>query len=183
MVDDFARIRSAVRDAARATWTSLRDERPAETFYYFGLWTTPLAHRPVPTACSLEGLQRAVEQARAEGLTTDEDALRWSVNDSPYDLYGDELFAGLEPLFDAFGGPYDRPRAVNESLLEAMTRALADLDAEGFFGAGAAREAVVVNVTLPGRDGAADALASARRLNPPGALGRYARDLGPAAGA
>src|SRR6478735_1447563 len=183
MVDDIARIRSALRDAAREAWSALREERPAEAFYYFGLWTTSLAHRPVPTACSYEGLQQAVEAARAEGLAVEEETLRWSVNDSPYDLYGDELFARLEPLFDTLGSPYDRPRAVNEELLEAMIGALADLDAEGFFGVGAAREAVVVNVTLPERDSVTGVLESARRLNPPGALARYARELGSAADA
>ncbi|WP_285117466.1 DUF4303 domain-containing protein [Leifsonia sp. fls2-241-R2A-40a] len=170
MVDDFARIRSAIRDAARTAWTRLRDERPSESFYYFGLWTTPLAHRPVPTACSEEGLRRAV----ADG---DGDALRWSVMDSPYDLFGDESFARLEPLFEEFGEPYDRPPVMNAALVDAMAGALAELDEEGFFGVGAARDAVVVNVTLPGADDIGAAIESARRLNPPGALLRYERDL------
>lgn len=176
MVDDFALVRSAIRDAARAAWTDLRNEHPSYAFYYFGLWTTPLAHRPAPTACSTEGLERAVAASRAAGIDADADSLRWSVNDSPYDLAGDEHFARLDAVFETFGDTYDRPRAVNEQLLRAMIDALAELDTEGFFGTGDARDAVVVNVTLPGRDEPADALESARSLNPPSALTRYEAD-------
>ena len=176
-MDDFARIRSAIADAARETWTRLRDEHPADHFYYFGLWTTPVAHRPAPTACSAQGLRIAVETARADGLPASVDQLRWMVNASPYDLFGDPAFARLEPLFEARGDPYDRPRPLNEALLGAMEGALFDLDAEGFFGSGTAREAVVVNVTMPAHERPEDALASARRLNPARALTRYAADL------
>jgi hypothetical protein len=174
---DFARIRAEIRDAARAAWSALRAERPAERFYYYGLWTSPLAHRPAPTACSAEGLRRAADAYRADGLTVDEDELRWAVNESPYDLYGDDHFARLEPLFDALGGPYDRPRAVNEELLEAMIGALGDLDAEGFFGTGAEREALVINVTMPGHEHPREAVETARRLNPGAALARYEAGL------
>ncbi|MGO4536953.1 DUF4303 domain-containing protein [Leifsonia sp. 2MCAF36] len=176
-MDDFARIRSAIADAAREAWTRLRDERPTDDFYYFGLWTTPVAHRPAPTACSLQGLQRAVKAFRADGVAVEPDELRWAVNASPYDLFGDESFARLEPLFEAQGDPYDRPRPANEALLGAMEGAIADLDAAGFFGVGAERQALVVNVTMPAHERPEDALESARRLNPAGALERYAADL------
>ena len=182
-MDDVAHIRSALRAAARSAWTALRAERPSETFYYFGLWTTPLAHRPAPTACSLEGLELAVERCRAEGVEVDAGELRWAVNDSPYDLFGDRLFAEVEPLFDALGGPYERSSELNAELLDAMVGALADLDAEGFFGVGASRDAVVLNVTTPGHDTEAELLASARRINPPGALVRYEADLAAPGGA
>ncbi|SEA43249.1 DUF4303 domain-containing protein [Leifsonia sp. 21MFCrub1.1] len=181
-MDDVAQIRSALRCAARSAWTALRAERPDETFYYFGLWTTPLAHRPAPTACSFEGLERAVEHCRAEGVEVAADELRWAVNDSPYDLYGDSLFVEVELLFDAFDGPYDRTPELTAALLDAMIGALADLDAEGFFGGGAARDAVVLNVTTPGHDTDVDLLASARRINPPTALVRYESDVAPDGG-
>ena len=176
-MDDFARIRSAIADAAREAWSRLRDERPDDDFYYFGLWTTPVAHRPAPTACSEQGLRRAAETSRAEGVHVALDELRWAVNASPYDLFGDAHFAHLEPLFEAQGDPYDRPRPVNEALLGAMEGALADLDAEGFFGTGAERREVVVNVTMPAHERPCEALESAGRLNPAGALKRYQADL------
>lgn len=171
----YSRLRAAIRDAARAAWTRLRQEHP-ESYYYFGLWTTPLAHRPAPTALSVEGLARTVDDYRARGMSVTEDELRWAENDSPFDLFGDEEFAGVEAQFDAFGNPYERPREVNAALFDAISGALVDLDAEGFFGTGEARDRVVVNVTLPGHDRPADLLESARGLNPPGALLRYEAD-------
>jgi hypothetical protein len=171
----YGRVRAAIREAARAAWTDLRREHP-ESFYYFGLWTTPLAHRPAPTAISLEGQARVVADYRAQGMPVTAEELRWAENDSPFDLFGDDGFAEVERLFDAFGNPYDRPRAVNEALFETITGALADLDAEGFFGTGTERDAVVVNVTMPGHDEADDLLASARALNPASALARYEAD-------
>jgi len=176
-MDDFARIRSAVADAAREAWTQLRAEHPADDYYYFGLWTTQVAHRPAPTACSEQGLRLAAESSRADGRAVTFSELRWAVNASPYDLFGDRAFARLEPLFEACGDPYDRPRAVNEALLDAMEGALADLDAQGFFGSGSQRQRIVVNVTMPAHERPADALESARRLNPAGALRQYEADL------
>jgi len=171
----YDRVRAAIREAARAAWTDLRREHP-ESFYYFGLWTTPLAHRPVPTAISAEGQARVVDDYRMRGMVVSRDELRWAENDSPFDLFGDEGFAEVERLFDTFGNPYDRPRAVNEALFEAITGALADLDAEGFFGTGTERDTVVVNVTMPGHDEADELLASARALNPASALSLYEAD-------
>ncbi len=171
----YSRLRVAIGDAARTAWTRLRREHP-ESFYYFGLWTTPLAHRPAPTALSVEGLARTVEDYRGRGMSVTADELRWAENDSPFDLFGDEEFAEVEARFDAFGNPYERPREVNAALFDAIAGALADLDAEGFFGTGPARDRVVVNVTLPGHDHPAELLESARALNPAGALARYEAD-------
>lgn len=176
-MDGFAHIRSALAEAAHAAWTHLRVDRPGERFYYYGLWTSPLAHRPAPTACSEEGLRSAVTASAADGIAADGDDLRWVVNASPYDLAGDARFARIEPLFEELGDPYERSREVNVALLAAMEGALADLDADGFFGRGAARDAVVLNVTMPAHEHPLEALESARRLNPPAALVRYAADL------
>jgi hypothetical protein len=180
-MDDVAHIRSALAEAARAAWTDLRADRPGDRFYYYGLWTSPVAHRPAPTACSEEGLRSAVAAWASDGTVADGDGLRWVVNASPYDLAGDAAFARLEPLFEELGHPYERSREVNAALLAAMEGALADLDADGFFGRGAARDAVVLNVTMPAHEHPLEALDSARRLNPPAALVRYAADLAGAA--
>ncbi|WP_236609497.1 DUF4303 domain-containing protein [Leifsonia xyli] len=102
-------IRMAVREAARDAWNALRTAHPDDTFYYFGLWTTPLAHRPAPTAASIEGLDRAVAELRADGVERRPEELRWSVNDSPYDLYGDEHFRPVAALFEEFGYPVRPP--------------------------------------------------------------------------
>ena len=175
-MESFELLRMAVREAARDAWTDLRSAHPGDTFYYYGLWTTQHAHSPVPTASSFEGLKRSLAEHRENGLELNPADLRWSENDSPYDLYGDEHFLGVERLFEEFGNPFDRERDVRNALLETVIGALADLDDDRFFGSGAERESVVINVTFPGRNTPASVLGVARRLNPPAALERYERD-------
>ncbi|MBN9629181.1 MAG: DUF4303 domain-containing protein [Actinobacteria bacterium] len=169
-------VRVAVREAARSAWDDLRSVHPSESFYYFGLATTAQSHRPAPTAASYDGLARTVAGYRHQGVELLPDELRWSELESPFAFFGDTHFHEVERLFDGLGDPFERSAAVNGRLREAMVAALADLDADGVFGVGAQREAVVVNVTVPGDGDAALELASARRLNPPAALDRYEND-------
>lgn len=174
-------IREAVREACRKAWTELRQACPGETFYYYGLWTTAVLHHPAPTACSVEGLQRIVAEAATQPRSwAAEKELRWSESDSPYDLFGyDEFFGQVERLFTDLGDPYERSDELCTALTNALSGALADLDQEGFFGAGALRESVVINLTFPGEEDEADAVARARQLNPPSALQQYECDLLP----
>lgn len=100
---NLAELRDAVTEAARQAWTELRTTRPLESFYYFGLWTTGVVHRPAPTASSIEGLRHVTDGYQAKGSTRSEVDLRWSEADSPYDLFGDEYFGRVEEIFDATG--------------------------------------------------------------------------------
>lgn len=150
---------------------------PEDSFYYYGLWTTGAIHRPAPTACSIEGLATVTSQYCANGSSPSDVGLKWAESDSPYDLFGDEYFVEVEALFDELGNPYDRPLEVTKALLECIIQALGDLDREGFFGIGAARDKVVINVTMPGEEEEASVLARARKLNPASALREYEKDL------
>lgn len=179
--DAIRSIRAAVREACRNAWTQLRNACPDETFYYYGLWTTAALHHPAPTACSIEGLQRIVVQGAAQPRSSAaERELRWSEADSPYDLVGyDEFFGHIERLFAELGDPYERSEEMRTALTNALTGALADLDQDGFFGAGTARDSVVINLTFPGEEDEADTVARARQLNPESALQQYELDLLP----
>ncbi|NUP11823.1 MAG: DUF4303 domain-containing protein [Polyangiaceae bacterium] len=173
----LAEVRRVVRDAAKNAWRELRAARPNDTFYYYVLWTTGVVHRPAPSACSEEGLAQVVAAYRQSGSGMAAKELRWSENDSPFDLAGDHCFARVTTLFESLGDPYERTDAVRRQLLEAVVQALRDLDEEGFFGAGRERDAVVINVTMPGEEDEAETVARARTLNPRGALTAYARAL------
>lgn len=174
--DIYDIVRVAVREAAHSAWNDLRSAHPDEAFYYFGLATTAQSHRPAPTAASYDGLARTVAGYRRQGVELLPDELRWSELESPFAFFGDAHFEEVGRLFDGFGHPFERSAAVNGRLREAMVAALAELDADGVFGVGAERDAVVVNVTVPGDGDAGLELASARRLNPPTALDRYEGD-------
>ncbi|WP_262967456.1 DUF4303 domain-containing protein [Leifsonia xyli] len=84
----------------------------------------------------------------------------------------------MAALFEEFGSPFDRPPATGEALLGCLRGALSDLDAEGCFGSGKQRNAVVVNLSFPGADTPGELIAQARSLNPASALARYEHDLG-----
>ena len=173
---------NAIREAARQAFEAVRSANPHEHFYYFALVTTGDALRPGPCACSLEGLERALERYRAKGSAFGAEVLRWSEADSPYHLHGDEHFRHVEALLLRDGDH----RALSEVAyeeevarrLQAMEDALRDLDREGFFGTGSERFAVVINVIAPGEEDEDAILDRAARLNPAESLVQLRHDLG-----
>ncbi len=60
---------------------------------------------------------------------------------------------------------------VTRRRLELLEEGLRKLDQSGYFGEGAARDAVLINVVSPG-DSIDDPLGSAKRLNPPASLSK-----------
>ena len=169
--------------AARAAFTEVREAHPDETFYCYALLTNELAQSVAPTCMSEEGLARvAREYAERSGTPPEQEAeeLRWFEADSPYNLLGLEHFDDVMDVLNARGDPWELDGAALDAevdaRLEAFFRALARLDEEGFFGRGADRDRVVVNV-LEGDQSDRSILANARRLNPPAAVRRLADDL------
>lgn len=180
MADDS--LRDAIREAARHAFQAVRSANPHEHFYYFALVTTGDALRPGPSACSLEGLERVLARYRAKGSACGADALRWSEADSPHHLYGDGHFRDVEALFLRGGDHRALPEPAYEEEVArrflAMEDALGDLDREGFFGAGAERFAIVINVVAPGEEDEDTIVARAARLNPAESLVQLRHDLG-----
>ncbi|TDC55318.1 DUF4303 domain-containing protein [Actinomadura sp. KC345] len=169
--------------AARAAFEQVRQRHPDETFYCYALLTNELAQYVAPTCMSEEGLTRvAREYAERSGAPLEQEAgeLRWSAADSPHHLLGDEHFDRVTDALYGRDDPWeldgDAVNAEVDARFEAFFRALVLLDEEGFFGHGAERERVVVNV-LEGDQSDRSILANAQRLNPPAALERLAADL------
>lgn len=174
-------LRTAIRAAASAAFSAVRAAHPSDTFYYFALVTTEDGLRPGPSASSLEGLAHALEKYERAGRPVEPADLRWSEADSPYNLYGDEHFSEVERLFLEGGDHRDLPVAEYHAELAkrfgAMEGALLDLDRAGFFGKGAERQAVAVNLVAPGDWSEKETLAQAARLNPPESLRQLREDL------
>ncbi|OLT14124.1 hypothetical protein BJF79_02820 [Actinomadura sp. CNU-125] len=165
-------------DAARAAFAQARDAHPGETFYCYGLFTGPLLEYILPTCASEEGLRAVARVYTAEfgGMVDAQaDGLRWSPADSPHHLLGEHHFGAVEELLDSRAAEDDVEDEA-EARLEACFRALARLDREGFFGRGDDRDRVIVTV-LQGDQSDRSRLANARRLNPPAAVARLAREL------
>jgi uncharacterized protein DUF4303 len=160
-----AATRSAIRDLQR--------ERP-EHFYYCALVTTGEALSPAISAWSYEALEIAA-QATAHSQRARRE-LKWSYADSPYFPVGEKHFAGVRALFSlrlkmvpsASQKAWD---AEWHFRVDAMEAAWASLDAEGFFGTGAERNTIVINVEVAPPDGSNTV--RARRLNPPEALAAW----------
>ena len=182
MPSDPTRLTDLIREAARGAFSAVMAAFPEESFYYFALITTGDGLRPGPSASSLEGLRRTLEDCRAHGEEVDPSELRWSEADSPHNLFGDEFFQDVERAFLEVG---DHRTWGQEEFLEevavrytAMEGALSELDREGFFGEGEARNRVVINVVAPGEEDEGVVLERASRLNPEEALAQLRADLG-----
>lgn len=174
-------LQDEIREASRRAFSALRQACPCDDFYYYALVTTEDALRPGPSASSTQGLESVLKNYRDRGIACEPADLRWSEADSPYDLFGDEHFAEVERLFLASGEhrnlPQDEYEAEIARRFAAMEGALRELDAEGFFGTGAARERVLINVVAPGDECEAAIIERAARLNPPACLVQLRQDF------
>ncbi|CAM5308378.1 hypothetical protein STENM327S_06085 [Streptomyces tendae] len=165
-------LADAVHRAARAALLDLFRQHPDHRFYYCALVTSGEAYGPALSAWSEQAL--AAESARQGCPPLD---LKWSYADSPFCCYGEEHLEPVRPLFEARGDLFDLPDdeadAEFELRLRAMETAMARLDAEGLFGTGAGRHAVVVTVEVPSEEGDEE---RTLRLNPPEALADWAAE-------
>jgi hypothetical protein len=160
----------AIAAATSAAVTQLFSEHPKDHFYYCALVTTGEALAPNLTAWSSEALDAAVGQSGG-GPDVRAD-LKWAYGDSPFFCFGEEHFTEVRRLFTELGRPdpfnaTEWHRAV-EFRMSAMEEAMAQLEASGLFGRGAARAGIVVNVECMPPDHTN--VERARRLNPPEAL-------------
>lgn len=169
--------------ATRAAFTQVRESHPDESFYCYALYTDAFAAYILPTCGSEEGVRQVARRhagAYGRGEAEQAEDLRWSPPDWPLHMLGEEHFAGVLELLESRGDPWQRDDdgldAEVDARFEACFRALALLDAEGFFGGGAERDRVIVTV-LQGDQSDRSRLENARRLNPPAALAGLERDL------
>lgn len=141
-------------------FAALREAHPRDRFYFYGLFTTEDGAYVVATAASEEGLAHVVSACRkldprrsVEELTRN---LRFSAPDSPYH---DMPAPGLSS--------FPPGAKLHDTCFEVLRR----LERDGFFGQGAARADVIVNVVY-GDMSDERWLEHARSLNPAEAVDR-----------
>jgi hypothetical protein len=169
MLSDLKELTKAIEEATRHAFTELLERHP-EHFYYFSLITTGEGHSPVVAAWSREALEKAV--ANSADIEDAVWGLKWSYADSPYYCFGEKHFQKVNDLFAA------RPKMselvgqerVKEFTwrMQAMEKAMANLNSAGLFGTGQIRNAIVINVEVMPPD--STNTDRARRLNPIDAL-------------
>jgi hypothetical protein len=177
---DFTALRADIARAAERAFTELKARHRGEHFYAFALYTDDGAQTVVPAANSEEGFARKLALSGAD--ETEYPHYRWSTGEWLYDAVGDEHFRGISDRLNAPGAAPSEEEdpsgeafgAFKQGLLDAMTGALSDLEARGFFGKGAVREQVTLFASISDSDDAEEAEnASARRLNPAPVLAAF----------
>lgn len=184
---DFDLLRQEIKDAARAAFGVVRRNHSDEQFYAFALYSDESAMTVCPAANTEEGLARRAEEygySKPQQLAS----LRWATGEWAYEFEGAEFFDRACALIngeDRYEGEADEDPleeseafvAFRTQVFEVIVLALEDLDAEGFFGAGDAREAITLFCTLSDFDEAGQIEAdSARRLNPASVYERFAAE-------
>jgi hypothetical protein len=181
---DFALVRREIRDAARRAFDAVRTAHSDEMFYAFALYSDGSAMTVCPAANTEEGYQRCVERYRADksymefiashGIPFDDDCLsnfRWGVGEWAY-CEGSDQFGAVYEMIN-LDGRYDEEDpngfvSFNARVWTSMMLGLKDLDAEGYFGTGKARQGVTL--LCSGSNSGSDVWfeeESARQLNPP----------------
>jgi hypothetical protein len=175
---DGEKFRVMVRDATRRTFTALRQKHPKETFYAFALYSDEDGMTMLPAANSEERLQAKVKERGADKKGPEYvRELRWATPEWAYegaeaddfDLICDKLAAivvGDKPIK---GGRAKFKKQVFETAVEV----LADLDAEGLFGQGAARQRITLFFTNSESGSLSLERKTARRLNPASVYKRF----------
>ena len=177
MALDFEWLRSDVKSAAAAAIGELRNAHPDEHFYAFALYTDDGVAGISPAANTEEHLAKRTAEYKYT-KPAEINYLRWSTGEWAYEGFGWNHF---KPSYDAMMAVRHPPEGDDDPfpvyrrrVLQLMTDVLADLDADGLFGRGAARERVTLLCCV---SDAEDPLAlpdrSARALNPPPVVARY----------
>ena len=166
-------LTDAVKADARAAWDALKKSHPGERVYAFCIYTTACADFLAPTACGEGGLREAATYyVKKKIYPVFEDAvegLRWSIADSPHHDRLLRFEKNAKKVLSRRPRPHMLEGAAEtreiRARFAAAAAALKELDREGTFGRGAAREKIIL--LLASGDGEEDSfLAWARRLNP-----------------
>ncbi|MBQ7776584.1 MAG: DUF4303 domain-containing protein [Lachnospiraceae bacterium] len=157
-----------IQDAAEKALGKLFQEHK-ERFYYCSLITSGEGLCPVISAWSKEALERVA--AEEDDVEEAKYYLKWSYAESPYFAYGEEYFADVNKVF------LERMRKLTtekerdsegQLRIDAMERAMYNLDKKGMFGQGEQRLGIVINAEFMPPD--YTNTERALRLNPKEAL-------------
>lgn len=182
-----------IESASRKAISSLLNKYN-ERFYCCSLITTAEGFCPIISAWSIEALEREVLNAGGDPEHTRK-MLEWSHADSPYYAYGEEYFEQVKEIFEErtimienkikqLKGLSKRAIEIiemNEQMIEfdfrinAMEKALSNLDKEGVFGRGTDRLKMVINAEILPPD--YTTTQRALRLNPVEALKTWLEDV------
>ena len=150
---EFELLRRQIAEAARHAFNLVRTAHSEESFYSFALYTVDEALGICPSSNSEQAYARKRAKYQGRGSFNEADLLgnfRWSPYDWEFETVGADFFRFTDQLLSDQGqARYDQeaPDGFIEfkaGVFASMVLALADLDAESFFGVGDARRRVTV---------------------------------------
>jgi uncharacterized protein DUF4303 len=182
-VIDYDSFYKRLVSGLRAAWQEVRAQRPGESFYMFGVETDSDTTVLTPF-CNTE------EQFAAEHGVPEYPIEKWAVDqDSTLYAAGSQHTAALQKEVNQFVMADGKFVFVKQSdpgyaerkarLMEIFEKALAELDAEGFFGRGDERCKIVLSVDIvdADKDEWKEMIAIMKRLNPPESIEPFLRLL------
>jgi len=196
---DAPRLRATLRTELNAAWQRLREAHAQDELYGFGVYTTGGLSYLTLTAFSERGLDQAVQRMQADEHGRDCDpallrqTLRWSPCDSPLHTLGGAPLPESDAIVQAFdfegfdddddGDEDDEDEDEDDGyapevgrIFALVVQALQEMDRQGQFGSGAARERLVLCV-WKGDQSLRERHEFARALNPPAVARRFGREM------
>jgi hypothetical protein len=174
--EELAILRLELLEATRLSFEACRRENADQTIYAYALVMCSSDGAALQPWCHSEEAF-AKKEARWPSRPAEEGLRRycpdewWSIVSRPVRTRRGWDFGTIQDALSAASEQYEEeePGIVWEMLIDTLE----SLDREGFFGAGAAREAVTLMVYLSGRGLAEEWPESVRRLNPPAVVKRF----------
>jgi hypothetical protein len=170
---DWNALQHKICKAARKAFDDLRKAHPEEEFYAYALYTDSGAMTVLGSANSVRGLEKAISQ-QSDALAATLAYYKWATPEWAYEGWKSSYF---KETSEQIGTSNDRAAfpSFKRNVLVSMTGALKKLDDEGFFGAGAEREKVVLFISVTDDDSAESIEnESANVLNPKSVFEKFA---------
>ncbi|MBI5035015.1 MAG: DUF4303 domain-containing protein [Chloroflexi bacterium] len=157
---DFQLFHNLLYEASRTAFLDIQRTHENETFYFFALNIEPLFGYIFPFSNTEETLTSMAENFLVPGyhpnlsLAEAREIVRWGTIDAPLHHEGMTFFEKvnkfLEPVTEILmefpHDPWDEFEAFHSRLVGVCIDVLKQLDAEGIFGAGDRRNAILVNI-------------------------------------
>lgn len=165
---DWVDLAERIVAASRSSFSDLMEQRKAESFYAFILYTDEDCYTVSPSANSIERHDEKVSRAGVDD-PREMAGYKWSIGEWAYEAWkGDAFEAICRDLSDASQSACETGtfHEFRQQVHSSMIKALASLDGEGFFGS--ARSGIVLFISSSDSDEAIEVEnRSAQVLNSP----------------
>ncbi|MCO7226174.1 DUF4303 domain-containing protein [Pleionea sp. CnH1-48] len=169
---DIKEITALIKEAARSAFTQIKEQHPSEHFFAYALTTLDDVCYVSASVNSEQNVQALMQEQNLPKENSETVYYRWSPCEwGKFEYIKPECFGPVDDIlqqaYDGLDDENDEFDSYRSDILDAMMAALEELDKEGFWGSGKAREEVTVFTTIyDSFDAEAIEQTSIKRLNP-----------------